>query len=398
MKFSLITPTHDLKYITELFYSIKSQTYENWEWILYLNNNAIKQYSELSNEITSHPKIKVFREETNNTNIGYLKNKAFHSGTGDILVEVDHDDLLTDNCLQRLYDVYSENPDVGFVYSDNAKLQMSGNFIPYNSAVGWTHGKFNYKGTELYHMHSFEPTAQSMSFIWYEPDHVRSWRSDIYKELGGHNSEYDVLDDQELILRTYLITKFIRIPEVLYIYRITGDNTWLERNAKIQLMTLDLYAEYAHRLAERDADLRGLLKIDISQNGNKPAGYISVGENSDYICDLNNGLPFDSDSVGIIRCDHVLHKFNNKLRIMSELHRVLADFGWAMIKINNIDSIPHWDEKSLLYFTETQYASTIKNNKIRFQSFRNDKVNGLDLHAYLSCIKSDIKRPHSIKI
>ena len=44
-KFSLITPEHSVKnipFLIELYDSIKKQTYDNWEWILYLNNGFNK--------------------------------------------------------------------------------------------------------------------------------------------------------------------------------------------------------------------------------------------------------------------------------------------------------------------------------------------------------------------
>ena len=44
-KFSLITPEHSVKnipFLLELYDSIKKQTYEDWEWVLYLNNGFEK--------------------------------------------------------------------------------------------------------------------------------------------------------------------------------------------------------------------------------------------------------------------------------------------------------------------------------------------------------------------
>ena len=44
-KFSLITPEHSVKNIPlllELYDSIKKQTYEDWEWVLYLNGEIKK--------------------------------------------------------------------------------------------------------------------------------------------------------------------------------------------------------------------------------------------------------------------------------------------------------------------------------------------------------------------
>ena len=52
MKFSIITPAHKkTPYIKELYDSIVAQTYENWEWILWLNNDI--QKSDLDESILS---------------------------------------------------------------------------------------------------------------------------------------------------------------------------------------------------------------------------------------------------------------------------------------------------------------------------------------------------------
>ena len=101
MKFSLITPTHKVTpYLFELYDSILAQTHEDWEWVLWLNGNA--QISDLPINIKSNPKVRVFKFHGENNNIGFHKNQAFNLGTGDVLVEMDHDDILIKNCLEKL--------------------------------------------------------------------------------------------------------------------------------------------------------------------------------------------------------------------------------------------------------------------------------------------------------
>ena len=62
--------------------------------------------------------------------------------TGDILCEVDHDDMITPDCLEEVVKVFKKHKDVGFVYSDNAKL---GEFVPYNPIHGWKHSTFEWQ-------------------------------------------------------------------------------------------------------------------------------------------------------------------------------------------------------------------------------------------------------------
>ena len=375
MKFSIITPTHKPIYIKELYESIKNQTYTDWEWIIYLNGGIKSE--DLPSEITSNTKVKIYYDDTCDLspNVGYQKNKAFHLGTGDVLVEADHDDILIETCLEELAKAY-EDPDVGFVYSDDAIL--ADNFTPFNPSHGWTWKWFNWKGKKLISHHGFHANAASLSMIYYAPDHVRSWRSNIYKQIGGHNVNLSILDDQDLMIRTYMVTKFKHIPKVLYIYRVHGNNTWIERNEAIQKETWNMFNQWQQALAERDADLKGLRKIDIGGGLYPREGYESVDiTNGDIIADLNGEWPFKDGEIGVINASHVIEHLVNKHHTMSEIYRVLADGGWAFIEVPSTDGrgawqdpthVSFWNQNSFWYYTRQQQMNYIYNKDIRFQA------------------------------
>jgi len=382
MKFSIITPSHKYQtYFDELYASIVNQTYSNWEWIVYLNGEF--QKDQLLTEILLDERVKIYEDRSNNTNIGYIKNKAFHLGTGDVLVEVDHDDILVETCLEELSKAY-ENEEYGFVYSDDAIYHMNDKFIPYTSNNGWTYKDFEWNGMKLISMNTFKPTSHSLSYIWYAPDHVRSWRKDLYVQLGGHDVNLPICDDHELMIRTYLNTKMYHIPKTLYIYRITGDNSYLQRNKDIQIKTKELFNKYAQRLAEYDADQKGLLKIDIGGGLYSREGYKTFDqEGADVICDLNDGIPLPDNSVGVINASHIIEHLRDPIKTMREIHRVLVHGGWAFIEVPSTDGrgawqdpthISFWNENSFWYYTRQQQAQFIRNKTIRFQDFRLDTI------------------------
>jgi hypothetical protein len=289
---------------------------------------------------------------------------------------------------------------------------MEDKFQPFNPGNGWTFKVYKWRDKELISMDSFKPSSQSLSFIWYAPDHVRAWRASVYKAIGGHNPELEVCDDHELMIRTYLKTKFLHVPEPLYVYRITGDNTWLERNAKIQTMTVELCHKYAMQLAERDAELRGLSKVDIGGGLFPKPGYLTIDqEGADITCDLNDGIPLPDNSVGVLNASHVIEHLKDPVKTMREIHRVLADGGWAFIEVPSTDGrgawqdpthVSFWNENSFWYYTRQDKAQFIRNKTIRFQSFRLDTVWWEDkiavTNAWLCAIKSDEKRPHPVSI
>jgi len=378
--FSIITPTHsraNLPYLIELYESIISQTYKHWEWIIYLNGELKK--TDLPLTILNNKKIRVFRYDGENTNIGFLKSNAFSLAVNDIFVEVDHDDMITFDCLHELNVAY-QNKEYGFVYSNNAIYHMDNAFIPYDNSYGWTYTNFDYKGKKLIAMNSFEPSSHSVGLIWYAPDHIRSWRKEVYYEVGGYDPNRYICDDHDILLRTFLKTKFYFIPKVLYIYRVTGNNTYLKRNEEIQTTTVNLFLEYAQRLAEKEADDLGLLKIDLGGGINGKNGYTTIDlENGDIIHDLNKGIPLEDNSVYVVNASHIIEHLHDKHFTMKEIHRVLAHGGWVFIEVPSTDGrgafqdpthVSYWNENSFLYYTSAYLGNFIKNTDIRFQEFR----------------------------
>ena len=411
MKFSIITATH-LKnaFLPDLYDSIVKQTYTDWEWILYLNGGA--SADQIPEDIRNDSRVKVFVSTENNACVGFNKNRAFHLGTGDILVEADHDDLLTKDCLQELYNAFQDKQ-IGFVFSDDAIWHMKEEPVPYNAQNGWTYYRVKWGEKLLIAHNCFEPTSHSLSFIWYCPDHVRAWRREVYVSIGGHDTSLNICDDHDLMIRTYLNTKMYHVPRPLYIYRITGENTWLERNQAIQKTTVELFNKYAWQLACKDAKEKGLSIVELGGGINPKQGCeINIDlEEGNLKHDLNDGIPLPDNSVGVIWASHIIEHLHDKHKIMCEIHRVLADGGWAFIQVPSTDGrgafqdpthVSYWNENCFWYYTRADKANFIRNKTIRFQEFKlttfwwEDHIAITD--AWLVAVKSDKRRPHLLRI
>ena len=369
-KVTIFTPSHRPTYLAELESTILAQTYTDWEWVILLNNGVA--YTPAADE-----RIKVYHSKTGSTNVGALKLEACNLATGDYLVEVDHDDMITPDCLAEVVAAFESDPAVGFVYSQNAKM---GKFTPYSAEFGWTHEMFSWQGRLLYAMHNLPLLPGRLGQIWFAPDHVRAWRRTTYQQIGGHNPTLAVCDDLDLMHRTYLVSTFKEIEKVLYIYRIDGSNTWLERNAAIQTKTHELYRQNIYALAERWADLNGLMKIDLCGGFNAPAGYTSLDlENADIVCNLDEGIPLSDNSVGVVRAHDALEHIKDKMQIMSEIHRVLAPGGLLLSSTPSTDGrgawqdpthVSFWNENAFWYWTRPELMHYIRNRDTRFRECR----------------------------
>lgn len=402
-KFSIITPSHKhTPYFDELWETIKDQTHENWEWIIYLNGNFKK--NQILPEIKNDTRVKIINGESHD-NVGYIKNKAFCIGKGDILVEVDHDDLLSLDCLEEL-NIAFQDQDVGFVYSEDLLYDMRGPQTPWSRENGWTEEWVDFRGDTYMKVNSFPLTSHMIGIIWYAPDHVRSWRRSTYHKIGGHNPELNICDDHELVIRSYLNTKFKFIDKILYYYRFLPDNnnTQSERLDSIQVTTFDIFHKYGQLLAERDADLNQLLKIELGPVLYPKSGY-------DLVNISDSCIPLPDNSVGVINATHVLQKVQDKSKIISEIYRVLSDGGWAFIEVPSTDGrgafqdpthVSYWNQNSFQYYTNRDKAQYIDNTTIKFQEFRLDTTwwedNVAVTTAWLSAVKSNKRRPHPVRI
>lgn len=360
MKISIITPSHNTKYLKELEESILNNSYQNWEWIILLNGTDF-------NYVSADPRIKVYRSTQTDVSVGAYKKEACGLCTGEIIAEVDHDDLITPDCLEELAKAF-EDKEVGFVYSDNAKL--SDNFVPYNSIYDWSHRPFNWKGKDLTAMNSQPLVPGRFGYIWFAPDHIRAWRKTVYTEVGGHVDSKELCDDQDLMHRLYLITEFKHIPKVLYVYRITGENTWLTNNKAIQNKTVELYDKNIFSLACRFTDIKKALKIDLCGGFGKPKGFTSIDKsNGDITMDLEQGISLPDNSVGVMRAFDALEHIKNAQQLMNEIHRVLIPGGMLLSSTPSTDGrgafqdpthVSFWNQNSFWYYTRKQQGQYIQ--------------------------------------
>jgi len=354
MKISIITPSHNPRFLRELEETILKQTYTDWEWVIMLNQGA--KFEASGERRAESGEIKIIECPFASDSVGFLKRLACMQATGEIIAEVDHDDLLVPTCLEKLAKAF-EDEETGFVYSQNAKL--SKNFRPYMSDYGWTHTRFKWQGKSLYAMDNQPVYPGRLGHIWFAPDHIRAWRRDVYEKIGGHDDSLKVCDDLDLMHRLYMATKFKEIPEVLYIYRINGDNTFLNKTDLIQEKDKELYCKNIKGLAERFAEVNGLKVLDLSGLPPTPPFW-----------GLNR-IP--DNSVGLIIARDTLQYVTDTMQFMAEVHRVLAPGGMLLSETPSTDgrgafqdprSASFWNENSFWYYTRANYAKRINNKKM----------------------------------
>jgi glycosyltransferase involved in cell wall biosynthesis len=240
------------------FRSLKEQSYTNWEWILVDDSDdGGETFKMLNNLAKKDHRIQVFKPWEHSGVIGKLKNWACSLGKGHILIELDHDDALTDYALDCVVKGFRQFPDAGFLYTDCAEIFEDGSNFSYRKGWAFGYGSYadvEYKG-KLYKSGSGgNINAKTIRHIISSPNHLRAWRKSFYESIGGHNKELHVADDYEILVRTFLYTRMVRVPMLGYIQYI-GNSTQQVRNKDIHRHVRSIRAHYDRMIHERLLEL-----------------------------------------------------------------------------------------------------------------------------------------------
>ena len=397
MLLSIITPTHKPEFLMRLYESLKIQTCKDFEWVVCPNNGA---------DVSFLPKedwIRIVPDDSGNKLIGAIKNFAFNQGIGDWLAEVDHDDEITADCVEEILKAAGEK-ECDFIYSDGIDLMPGNTANVFNSNNNWTYYPYTYKDTIYTINRTFLPTPQSVSRIWFAPNHIRVWKKDFYKKIGGHDITLKALDDQDLMCRTYIEGKMHKIEKVLYVYYYHDSNSFAsqELNKWIQEYTWVLYEKYIERMMRRWCNDNKLYIIDINKRSTRE-GCLKV--------DLDN-LNFGQTvygKVGLVIADDALQLYKDPKQTMETIWKLLAHNGMLLSSTPSTDGrgafqdpthVSFWNANSFWYYTKQTFAKFI-DTRVKFQATYVKDWTPSDYHksvkieyviGHLTAIKDEQKR------
>ena len=121
------------------------------------------------------------------------------AGGGTFFALLDHDDLLVPTALQAVADAIADFSDVDYVYSDEDKLDLSGDYYDAFRKPDWSPERLRH---QMY-------TA-----------HLSALRSSVVRAVGGFREGFEGSQDHDLVLRvSERARRIVHVPEVLYHWR-----------------------------------------------------------------------------------------------------------------------------------------------------------------------------------
>ena len=216
VKFSIVVPAYETKeeYIKACIESVLAQTYGCFELII-ADASLLGTVRKIANSYKDH-RIK-YLQLSENKGISANTNAGLRVATGDYIGLLDHDDILTPDCLYEYADLISkgsgEDTEYAFIYSDEDKCdEKAVRFYEPNFKPG-----FNID------------LLLTNNYIC----HFLVMKAGLMKELK-FRSFFDGAQDHDILLRAYAVTAgasdarpvaYGHIPKVLYHWRCHNAST-----------------------------------------------------------------------------------------------------------------------------------------------------------------------------
>ena len=210
---SVVVPVYNPPelYLDAMIQSVLAQTYPNWELCLADASTAphVRPLIERTAARESRLRVRFLAE---NHGIVGNSNTALELASGEYVAFLDHDDTLAPFALHEVVAAVNAHPDADFFYSDEDKLDPTGERVEPNFKPDWS-----------------PETLRSRNYVC----HLTVLRRRLVEEIGGLRDGFDGAQDYDLVLRaSERAARIVHIPRVLYHWRMHGQSTAANKSSK----------------------------------------------------------------------------------------------------------------------------------------------------------------------
>jgi glycosyltransferase involved in cell wall biosynthesis len=392
MLLSLYSPCHNSEYLRETWFSIQAQKPVPFEWIIVPNKGAV-----VPPDIAQDPRVKIVSPGPEITNIGALKRLACEHCQGDVLVEMDSDDLLAPGiAFQAIADAYLAGGE--YIYSDSAVFKYpSLDTHGYSPEYGWHPYPVEVYGRKLLASRVPEILPDSLVSIYLSPDHVRCQRHGTYLRVGGYDATLPIIEDHDLMCRFYLAgAKFQHTGGCHYLYRMHVNNSCRVRGDQVQNLTSMTGYKYFKPMVFEWLRRTGAGYADLAVWRRNRWGF---------------GDPIGKDKFGVLECNDILQYCPPETlpRFFNNCWEALTPGGYLLLRVPNAASNSgdydpaaksRFNLGSFLFYTRREYAARLPGVRCRFREVHmyNEPQNRVqrqyhlrDLNVHLVALKG---QPH----
>ena len=195
------------KFLSESIESILCQSERNFEFLIIDDGSSDSSYDLIQNYSKIDDRIKLFK---NSKNLGLTKslNKILKKAKGKYIARMDADDISIDSRLKEELSVFTENKNIGVVFSLCQIIDSDGNLI----CNKWQPKNIN-------------NILDKMPYHNYITHSSCMINRNLFKKFGGYNENYNLAQDWELWLRLIKQSvNFYCVNKVLLLFRAHDSN------------------------------------------------------------------------------------------------------------------------------------------------------------------------------
>ena len=229
-KVSIVLPCYNgAKMIGEAIESVIAQTYQDWELIIVNDCSTDNTLEVAQSYAKKDQRIRVFSNEKN-SKLPATLNHGFREAKGELWTWTSDDNLLLPTMLEEFVDYFDKHPEVGFVTSDLANIDINGKIISYDILPDNIQDKMPLNN------------CGGASFMY---------RSSIAKKIGEYREDLFLAEDYEYWMRLCFNTKLAHYPKVLYHYRVHTNSLTATRKQQIAEKLIQVRLMYLNQIEER---------------------------------------------------------------------------------------------------------------------------------------------------
>ena len=214
-KLSLVVPAFRTpkKFLLEMVQSVLDQTYANFELCIADGSYPETEVAETLKELKEKDPRIVYKILTENKGISGNTNEALSLVTGDWVVLMDHDDLLSPEALFEMVRLMNEDPEASVIYTDEDKVSMD---------------------LRRYFHPSMKPDfdltfLESNNYIC----HLFAVKKEIADLVGPFDPTCNGSQDHDYILRCTEIGRVRHLPKAVYHWRTHPNSTAEDPRSKM---------------------------------------------------------------------------------------------------------------------------------------------------------------------
>ena len=217
-------------YIEETVNSALCQSYSNIEICIHDDGSTDGSYQLVQSLFGEHPNVQITSDS--NHGIGFASNRAIQSGVGELVLQLDSDDIIEPETVELLVKEFHKHPEIVCSYGNFSRIDKLGEKID----SGWEHPTY-----------SRERMMRSM--IVHPP---RMFRRDAYDETTGFDEELTNAVDFDFFLRLSLVGPMKHLRKSLYKYRIHESSTSQSHTAIQDRNTISIHQNILTKLGLSD--------------------------------------------------------------------------------------------------------------------------------------------------